>query len=441
MRVSVHNKRGAGPRGFQLIAATWLARVALVLALCVAPLSAAAEGWETEISGTAFSPSLVIGIDKSEQQLFLFMHQSPLSVAERFTCTTGEQEGDKFAEGDLRTPEGVYFTETRIDTGLDYDLFGDLAYTLNFPNPVDRLRGKTGSGIWIHGRGHEIVPRETRGCVALEMDDMNQLETHLASGVPVVIARDLDWAETAQDEEYTDRVAELAALVEGWAGAWQSRSEEFFSFYDPERFSRAQGSFAAFRAHKEGLFRNLPWIQVSVHDIRVVEGPDYWVTYFGQFYRSPSLTSEGIKRLYWMEDESGELKIVGKEWVMARQGLEERYVESLAEDATDLVEQWRTAWEQADMDEYLAFYADNASQGGRRGLEAIRNHKQEIWARGQAMSVGVSDVQVRLHSQGLAVSFVQEYQAGEYRDTGVKTLILMPDGNQWEIVSETWSAR
>ena len=407
------------------------------LVTAVLPGSARAQGWATQIAGDANGPPLFIAIDKGAQQLLLFKQQSPLTLVDRFTCTTGENQGDKYEEGDLRTPEGVYFTEVRLDAGLDFDLYGDMAYTLNFPNPVDRIKGKTGSGIWIHGRGHPIVPRETKGCVALANMDLGRLEPSLQPGLPVIIADDVEWAEQAQDPEVS---AQLVELVTQWAAAWQSRSETFFDFFDPVRFSQAHGSFADFRAHKENLFRNLPWIQVAVNDIRVIAGPDYWVTYFGQYYRSPTLLSEGIKRLYWMKDENGRFRIVGNEWVMAPLGLEQVIARQASDELTSVIEQWRQSWESGSIEQYLSFYAENASQDGRRGIDAIRRQKEQLWASGAPMHVGVENLDIQLNPQGYTVTFTQNYQAGDFSDRGMKTLVLESQGGQWRIVRETWRA-
>lgn len=48
--------------------------------------------------------------------------------------------------------------EYKIASGLDFKEYGGIAYTLNYPNPVDKLRGKTGHGIWIHSKGLGIEP-------------------------------------------------------------------------------------------------------------------------------------------------------------------------------------------------------------------------------------------------------------------------------------------
>jgi len=58
---------------------------------------------------------------------------------------------EKVAEGDMRTPLGVYFIGSNLDPKSLKDFYGAGALTLNYPNPYDLRRGKTGSGIWVHG--------------------------------------------------------------------------------------------------------------------------------------------------------------------------------------------------------------------------------------------------------------------------------------------------
>ena len=61
------------------------------------------------------------------------------------------------------------------------------SYILDYPNPVDRLRGKTGSGIWVHSRGRAITPFESRGCVVLNLKDIAEVGPELKRGTPVLI--------------------------------------------------------------------------------------------------------------------------------------------------------------------------------------------------------------------------------------------------------------
>ncbi len=396
------------------------------------------DKWRAQLASHDHGPAFFLAVDKKKQRLYVMEQRSPLSATKQFFCSTGEVPGDKQYEGDLRTPEGVYFVQRRLEGGLDYALYGDLAFTLDYPNPVDRIKGKTGSGIWIHGRGHKPTVRETKGCMALDTPDVHLLDGKVGPGSPVLIAGDVQWTNKRYDSDVPDK---LVGKVLGWADAWESKSEDYFRFYDHDRYAKGAGRpFDAFRDYKENLFRNLPWISVMVSDVRVLPGPDYWVTWFGQLYRSSTLVSEGMKRLYWMPDENGELRIVAEAWESYDLGLEEQYLQLVGGRTLTFIESWRNAWEAADLEGYLRFYDSDADQGGRRGRSAIKDHKSRLWDEKEPLMVGIDDLDISLHQNGVKVSFIQEYKAKGFSDKGVKTLYLQPQGESWKIVSENWSA-
>uniref|UniRef100_I2PXA7 L,D-TPase catalytic domain-containing protein n=1 Tax=Desulfovibrio sp. U5L TaxID=596152 RepID=I2PXA7_9BACT len=288
--------------------------LALACCLLLFPCRRAAGEWTADIVDMETSPSRFVAVDKKAQSFALLSRQSPLRLLAAIPCATGQELGDKFKEGDLKTPEGVYFITRRKTAGLNYELYGDLAFPLNFPNPADVVRRKSGHGIWIHGRGHAIIPYETQGCVALSTPDIHRVDPELAEGMPVVIADEvrLGGEDTAR---LRDESREVVAATVAWGKAWQDRSPAFFDFHDPEKFAITEGQpFASFKSHKERLFKALPWIQVTLSDIRALAGPDYWVTYFVQVYRSPTLISQGIKRLYWQRAADGRFRIIGMEY-------------------------------------------------------------------------------------------------------------------------------
>jgi len=395
-------------------------------------------GWETKLADSPYSPPLMLAIDKDSQKFFLLTRKSPLSVTAEYPCTTGQATGDKAREGDLKTPEGVYFIEGKIEGGLDYDLYGDLAFPLNFPNPVDRIRGKTGGGIWVHGRGKAFTPRETRGCVALSLPDLKSIQTTLAPGTPVVIAKHLSVNGAPARDIPVEK--ELHRELRQWARDWELRSERFFGHYEQEAFTKAQGTpFEAFRQRKERIFASQPWLQVFVGHVGVLAGPDYWVTCFDQLYRSPALISSGRKRLYWQKSADGQWRIVGREFAPGNADLLPDYMEAKRQEVGELLEKWRQAWKSADLSAYLAFYEPSARQDNRQGLEAIAEHKEHVWGKNPPADVFIERPTVELNNKGLEVRFLQTYAAQNgYSDKGVKTMVLEPRGASWAIVSESW---
>ena len=293
--------------------------LALALAQVTIPAQAADKsapenGWQTQIAAHPLTPSRLVAVDKNRQTLFVFERHSPLRLTDKYICTTGQAVGDKIVQGDLKTPEGIYFVVQRLGSGLDFKKYGNEAYTLNYPNPVDKLRKKTGYGIWIHGRGTSIVPRETQGCVAMNNSDIGVLGKNLLPGTAVTLAAEVTQvAELPAPDKAT--LAVLEKKTQGWAKAWGSRSSSLFEYYDPQAYSIAQGeSFSSFRTQKERLFKSLPWIDTKIRDVHVLQGPGYWVTWFQQDYKAPNLSTKGVRRLYWQKDTKGDLRIVGMEW-------------------------------------------------------------------------------------------------------------------------------
>ncbi len=380
----------------------------------------------------------VLVVDKSRQKLFVHDGKNREIVRE-IVCTTGQVRGDKLVEGDLRTPEGIYFIERSIERGLDFELYGGQALVLNFPNPVDKAVQKTGHGIWIHGRGRVIVPRDTRGCVAMNNENLDALKKQSRLGwTPVFIASSLPVGEQSCS------AGDLSVLLDKtarWARDWSGKSEDFFASYDPRAYDRISGkSFSAFVAQKRNLFHRYDWIRVFLSPVRAVCAGSYAVTYFGQLYQAPGRSFEGIKRLYWQKDKNDDWKIVGEEWRKKDLGLRQAYQQERRPKLLAWLETWRQAWEKGDLETYKKYYLETATQGRRKGLESICRHKESVWGKAMPTRVELEDVQIKDTSQGVVVSAMQTFaDRTGYQDRGLKELVLLPDGeNSWKIVREDW---
>lgn len=457
-------------------------------------------GWHVQIAGNEASPQRLIAVDKKQQQLFLLERHSPLKLAGKFACTTGKKPGDKFVEGDLKTPEGVYFVVTRLASGLNFEKYGYEAYTLNYPNPVDKLRRKTGYGIWIHGRGAPITPNLTEGCVSLNNSDLDMLGKNLTPGTPVTLAAGVNVSSAPSPEEQA-AIDALHRKTYGWAKAWASKSKTLFDFYDPEAYSLAQGErFSNFKAQKERVFKKVSWIDIKIRNVQALQGPGYWVTWFQQDYKASNLSAKGVRRLYWQKDAKGEFRIVGMEWAPNLSGtltaglshapisLEKSSLQAvktpppadvhvkktppapnaskagstpkrtstaLAEksrgphatpkgpsltDVSVFVESWRRAWEKGDLAAYAACYAKDAVQGSRKGAAAIKAHKNGLWKHSKPKQVVLTNIRIASKQDTITVDMHQSYtDSKSFADMGRKTLYLKAKGNGWSIVREDWS--
>ena len=103
--------------------------------------------------------------------------------------------GPKEFEGDMKTPEGEYFIDSKNPNSDFHKNLG-----ISYPNEKDRLAGKTinrspGGDVKIHGlskrygylrRFHRWTDW-TNGCIAVTNEEMDDLFKHVAIGTRIII--------------------------------------------------------------------------------------------------------------------------------------------------------------------------------------------------------------------------------------------------------------
>ncbi len=333
-------------------------------------VSPACASWTARLAPHA--PTYFLAADKARKQLFQVetTNDAP-SVTRQFDCIHGRVEGDKQKEGDLRTPEGVYFITHKITQKLDFMEYGPHAFNLNYPNPADRLRGKTGGGIWLHSKGQPIQGLTTRGCMAIDQHEITDLLPVLAPGTPVVIAEHLEGAPFPQEialaplspapldiaphpeidapalptlpspeetrpqplPDHTETALASSPAPEAldapsgddekvlrqtllWMDNRMRNSENIFSMYDKQNYPRAsREKFSSLRKRLRADFRRQKDLFLDREGIRLLAGPGYWVSCFIKSYERRGEYHHGLQALYWMPDEAGEFHIIGEVWI------------------------------------------------------------------------------------------------------------------------------
>ncbi|MDL2315763.1 L,D-transpeptidase family protein [Desulfovibrio sp. OttesenSCG-928-A18] len=297
-----------------------IALLALFVLLCLpgparAQNKGATQGWSVNLAPIPFQPPYTIVVHKDLQELAVMDGARAENPVKRYVGTTGRVAGDKIRRGDLKTPEGVYFVVRHIPSGLDFFKYGNEAFPLNYPNPVDVLRKKTGSGIWIHGRGEPLVPLQTEGCVSMINDELAVLRPILSPGTPVLMAQTVRFP-GSEDSLQAAAAKSLETKTRAWAQAWKAKSSDFYAFYDQKAYAAAQNEkFSAFKSRNNALFNAKAALDIRLDQIRILPGPGYWVTWFFEENSSSGKKHSGVRRLYWMQDDKGEFRIVGMEWL------------------------------------------------------------------------------------------------------------------------------
>ena len=163
-----------------------------------------------------------IAIDASRSRLYWFKNiaaanePANMVLVKDTYMSVGKAGVDKFVEGDNRTPLGVYFITSILPGEELPDLYGKGALPLNYPNALDILRRKTGSGIWLHGTPsaqYVRAPLASEGCVVLSNPDIQRLlEDADIKATPVVIAKSLTWVDASRASQPLNPAPSAAVL-------------------------------------------------------------------------------------------------------------------------------------------------------------------------------------------------------------------------------------
>ena len=93
-----------------------------------------------------------IVVDNAARGSYLFQNDGgrPRFVDD-FYISTGKRGAQSCAEGDQKTPVGVYRVTAEPAGTEVVRLYGAGAFPISYPNEWDRREGRNGHGIWLHG--------------------------------------------------------------------------------------------------------------------------------------------------------------------------------------------------------------------------------------------------------------------------------------------------
>ena len=325
--------------------------LAFLLSGLFRPEASLADNWEACMAQPA--PKFFYVADKSRKLLFQMEEKGGApAVAREFECIHGRVEGDKKKEGDLKTPEGVYFITKVIKQKLDFMEYGPYAVALNYPNPADRLRKKTGSGIWLHSKGQKITGITTRGCLAIDKGEIMEIAPLLKPGTPVIVAEKAvgtpffgtDGKVLPQNKTevfgkledgknstcvhavefpvspapafctvQTADAPRIRELTLEWFKKREGHDKTITKLYHQKAWPVS--SREKFADKKSRLLSNFSKQKGLAHDLAslaVMHGPGYWVSCFEERYTLGKEHRHNLRALYWMKDDAGEYRIIGE---------------------------------------------------------------------------------------------------------------------------------
>jgi murein L,D-transpeptidase YafK len=382
------------------------------------------------------SPYAVL-VDKSKQEVLLYHRDHPFEPMRTYSASTGENDGPKSKMNDRKTPEGIYFfTKAYVDRELA-PIYGVRAFPIDYPNPIDKLEGKGGYGIWFHGLNKPLKATDTNGCVAFDNPNIDDLASYIKlDETPVIISQQIRMVEY---EDVKKEAQELRQIIENWGTAWAGKEiDRYMSFYT-SRFVSGAKNWNQYRAYKARLAKNYKNIEVNINNLRLVKTDGLVVATFDQDYITERLRSYGKKKLY-LQQNSKQWKITREVFSLVKR---EQVTPPKAplfnpQEIRDLIYAWKAAWENKDLETYLSVYDPKFRSRGMN-LKAWKKHRERLNDKFRSIQVDIQDL-IIVHGpkDTVRVSFKQDYQADGYHDFGLKKINLEKKGTHWKIKNEEW---
>ena len=267
----------------------------------------------------------VLVAEKSSHKLYLFRNgNGKPELVKTFLMATGKKSGNKLSQGDLRTPEGVYKIVDFLSKeellkryGNEGQQYGVGSFVLNYPNPYDEAQGKTGGGIWLHSTNDESRIEkvlDSKGCIVAANVDLKEISKYVElNKTHVLVLQELTFLPQSQWEKNKKIIN---STLEGWLNAWRAKDlNSYLSYYDTLRFkSKANPSFAKFKAYKNAVFSNPGKPTITLKNISLLKSKDYLIAIFLQHYTAGKMDDTGVKTVYFRQDENYDWKIFSEDW-------------------------------------------------------------------------------------------------------------------------------
>lgn len=140
----------------------------------------------------------VLLADATRSRIYVFVSRNGRPVLQdEFYTSIGLLGADKAKEGDQKTPLGAYRVQYEIRDPRKDGFLGQFAMTLDYPNALDSMSGRSGSGIWIHGvpqNLHVRPPQASDGCLAVSNRDLEKLRKYVRyNETQIIVVPRVDW--------------------------------------------------------------------------------------------------------------------------------------------------------------------------------------------------------------------------------------------------------
>ena len=408
-------------------------------------------------------------MDAKRARIFLYENVggTPKLVSD-FYVSQGKLGIDKYKEGDQKTPLGLYSITNRLPGTKLPDFYGPGALPINYPNEWDKVNGRSGSGIWLHGvpsGNYSRPPLASDGCIVLTNADFLHIAATIEVGkTPVLIHENIHFLSPAQWAE-EKQIAQK--LISDWRTDVESGNANRVATHYSKNMRFPIGENFNTWLQKQLIDTN-KWIpSIKLKDLSLYKYPGKQDIIVSNFTQETTLNRSVIidkKRQYWMKEATHwriileeQIHISGNKPEMAIvKTIDSKDIKTLATNnsvavaATSeistknseqpailkTIDHWVAAWSGKNTSGYLAHYAkDFQPPNGETRKAWAEECRNRIEGKGK-ISVRIEKPIIIISGQTATIKFRQFYQSGALKASSRKTLMMSKQDGKWLIKQE-----
>ncbi len=266
----------------------------------------------------ASTPTAIL-VDKKTNTLRVAEYAVPeYKILETYHVTMGSVIGDKEEEGDLKTPEGVYFFNNFLTPPHLKPKFGAMAFHMNYPNEFDTLAGRTGFDIMLHATNEPDRLKknyDSQGCIVVRNEEIAKIKPYIHLGLTPILV----FAELTDTFLKPESDGATVQFFKNWIKGWEDRNLDVYIGGYHTDFHADGKNKDQWRDYKGNLNKKYQSIKVQPENVHFYRHPKYAIIQFTQNYESilrggaPGFKSRGTKVLV-VAEEKGEPRIIAERY-------------------------------------------------------------------------------------------------------------------------------
>ena len=125
--------------------------------------------------------------------------------------------------------------------------------------------------------------------------------------------------------------------------------------------------------------------------------------------------------------------IIGSKIELVQEGDNDAHKRNIS----DIVESWRNAWEDKDIDKYMSYYSKKFESGWKDWYK-WKDYKKQLADKYRSIDVEINGLNLFSHEGVIIASFNQRYTTPSFDSLGTKKLYLTQNSTDWRIIAETF---